>query len=215
MASNLFSSRVITLGTLIAIYLSTSDEMLPMMISNHIDILLLLKIIGFKVIVGITIGFIIDLIYKSKDEKTDKNISEMCHHDHCNCEHENIFISSIKHTLKIAFFILVVNLVLNAIIFMIGEDSLSKLLLNKNIFTYFISSLVGLIPNCCSSVIITELYLSKMITIGNLLSGLLTGSGVGILVLFRTNKNIKENISILSIIYIIGVVIGMIVDLVI
>ena len=213
MASNLFSNKVITMGTLIAIYLSTSDEMLPIMLSNKTDILLLLKIIGFKVIVGIIIGFIIDLIFKKKEEHTE--ISTMCEHEHCDCCKEGVFISSIKHTLKIALFILIVNLVLNITIYFIGEDNLSKLLLNKNLFTYFISSLIGLIPNCCASVIITELYLSKMITLGNLLSGLLTGSGVGILVLFRTNKNIKENISILSIIYIIGVIVGIIVDLII
>ena len=213
MASNLFSNKVITMGTLIAIYLSTSDEMLPIMLSNKTDILLLLKIIGFKVIVGIIIGFIIDLIFKKKEEHTE--ISTMCEHEHCDCCKEGVFISSIKHTLKIALFILIVNLVLNITIYFIGEDNLSKLLLNKNLFTYFISSLIGLIPNCCASVIITELYLSNMITLGNLLSGLLTGSGVGILVLFRTNKNIKENISILSIIYIIGVIVGIIVDLII
>ena len=213
MASNLFSNKVITMGTLIAIYLSTSDEMLPIMLSNKTDILLLLKIIGFKVIVGIIIGFIIDLIFRKKEEHTE--ISTMCEHEHCDCCKEGVFISSIKHTLKIALFILIVNLVLNITIYFIGEDNLSKLLLNKNLFTYFISSLIGLIPNCCASVIITELYLSNMITLGNLLSGLLTGSGVGILVLFRTNKNIKENISILSIIYIIGVIVGIIVDLII
>ena len=85
----------------------------------------------------------------------------------------------------------------------------------KNIFTYFLSSLIGLIPNCAGSVIITELYLSKLITLGTLFSGLLTGSGLGILLLFKTNKSIKENITILSLIYFIGVIIGIIVDLVV
>ena len=108
---------------------------------------------------------------------------------------------------------LIANLVIGFVIEKIGEDNLSKILLSKNILTYFACSLIGLIPNCASSVIMTELYLSKFITIGNLMSGLLTGSGLGILLLFRTNKNIKENIAILSIIYFIGVIIGIIVDL--
>ena len=213
MASNLFSNKVITMGTLIAIYLSTSDEMLPIMISEHANIIDLLMIIGFKVVVGIVCGFIIDLIFKKKEEHASENIHEMCCNDHCDCHDGGIFISSIKHSLKIGLFILIVNLLLNTIIFYVGEDNLSRILLNKNIFTYFLSSLVGLIPNCCGSVIITELYLSKMITIGTLLSGLFTGSGIGILVLFRTNKNIKENITILSLIYIIGVIVGIVVDL--
>lgn len=215
MASNLFSSRVITIGTLIAIFLSTSDEMLPIMISERVDILLLLKIIGFKILVGIIIGFIVDVIHKRKNEDLKENIHKLCEEGHCHCNEKGIFISSIKHTLEIAFFILIANILINIIIFKIGEENISNLLLNKNILTYFISSLVGLIPNCASSVIITKLYLSKLISIGQLLSGLLTGSGLGILLLFKTNKNIKENLSVLGIIYFVGVLIGIIVDIII
>lgn len=210
MASNLFSSRVITVGTLVAIFLSTSDEMLPIMLSEQTNILVLLKIIGFKLLIGIIVGIIVDLFYKRKEEKS--HISDICEHDHCHCE-EGVFLSSIKHTLKIGLFILIANLAINIIIYVIGEDTLKHLLLNKNIFKYFIASLIGLIPNCASSVILTEIYLSNLITIGTLLSGLLTGSGLGILLLFKTNKNLKENVTILSIIYFIGVIIGIIVDL--
>ena len=211
MAANLFSSRVITIGTLVAIFLSTSDEMLPIMISEQIDFLLVIKIIGFKILVGIVIGFIVDLFYKRKEAKQEK--LEICEHDHCHCE-ENIIFSSIIHTIKIGLFILIANLLINIIIFYVGEDSLKDLLLNKNIFTYFIASLIGLIPNCASSVILTELYLSNLITIGTLMAGLLTGSGLGLLLLFKTNKDIKENISVLSIIYIVGIVIGIIIDII-
>ena len=191
MAANLFSARVITMGTLIAVFLSTSDEMLPIMISEKVDILVLIKILGFKVIAGIIIGFIVS------------------------CNHDGIFISSIKHTLKIGLFILIANLLINVIIFKVGEENLSNLLLNGNIVTYFLSSLVGLIPNCAGSVVITELYLSNMISVGTMLAGLLTGSGIGILLLFRSNKNLKENLLILSIIYFVGVILGIIVDLII
>ena len=215
MASSLFSARVITIGTLIAVFLSTSDEMLPIMISEKVDLLLVLRIIGFKLIVGIIIGIIVDLIYKSKNSIKKEDISELCDHDHCECEHDGIFLSSIKHTIKIGLFILLANIIINIIIFKVGEDNVSNLLLHNNIITYFISSLIGLIPNCAGSVIITELYLSKLITIGTLMSGLLTGSGLGILLLFRTNKNMKENFIILSIIYFVGVFIGMLVDLIV
>ena len=213
MASELFSSRVITIGTIVAVYLSTSDEMLPIMLSENVNILLLLKIIGFKVIIGMIIGVIIDLIIKTKEESN--HIHDLCEEEHCKCEKDGIILSSIKHTLKIGLFILIANLLINIIIFKVGEDNISKILLNKNIFTYFLASLVGLIPNCASSVIMTELYLSKLITTGTLLSGLLTGSGIGILILFKTNKNLKENLLILSIIYFTGIIIGMLVDLII
>lgn len=210
MASNLFSSKVITMGTLIAIFLSTSDEMLPIMLSEQTNIGVLLSIVGFKVVVGIIIGFVIDFIFKKEEHN---NIEKMCEHEHCDCEHDGVFLSSIKHTFKIGLFILIANLSINLIINFIGEESLKNLLLNKNILTYFISSLIGLIPNCASSVILTELYLTNLITIGTLLSGLLTGSGLGILLLFKSNKNIKENVTILSIVYFTGVIIGFIVDL--
>ena len=218
MAASLFSSRVITMGTLITVFLSTSDEMLPIMISEKVSALLILKIIGFKVLVGIIVGFIIDLLYKSnKDNKyhEEDHIHELCEHDHCDCEHDGIFLASVKHTLKIGLFILIVNLLINLVVFKVGEDKLGNLLLHKNILTYFVSSLIGLIPNCAGSVIITELYLAKLISVGTLLSGLLTGSGIGILLLFRTNKNLKENLSTLGIIYGVGVLVGILVDLVI
>ena len=214
MAANLFSARVITIGTLIAVFLSTSDEMLPIMISEKVDVLVLAKILGFKVFVGIVIGFIVDLIYRRELNKKEE-ISNICEHDHCDCDHDGIILSSIKHTLKIGLFILIANLLINIIIFKVGEDNVSNLLLHGNIITYFLSSLVGLIPNCAGSVIITELYLANMITVGTMLAGLLTGSGLGILLLFRTNKDLKENLTILSIIYFVGVIIGLTVDLII
>ena len=206
MAANLFSARV---------FLSTSDEMLPIMLSEKVDIMILLKIIVFKIAIGIVIGFIIDLLYRKSNDSKDIKIKDVCEHEHCNCEKHSIIVSSLIHTLKIGLFILIVNLFINIVIYKIGEDNLSNLLLHKNILSYFLSSLIGLIPNCAGSVIITELYLSKLISIGTLLAGLLTGSGLGILLLFKTNKNLKENISVAVIIYFVGVIIGIIVDLII
>ena len=213
MAANLFSNRVITIGTVIAIFLATSDEMLPIMLSEKTAILTILKIVGFKVLIGILVGVLIDIIYKAKKENNKEHIHEMCEDDNCHCDEDGILLSSIKHTLKISLFVLIANILIDIIIYLMGEDKLSNLLINNNIITYFISSLIGLVPNCASSVIITELYLSNLITIGTLLSGLLTGSGLGILLLFKTNKSMKENITILSIIYIVGVIVGILVDI--
>lgn len=213
MAANLFSSKIITLGTLLAVFLSTSDEMLPIMLSEKVAILDLLRIIGFKILVGMMIGFLVDRIYKPKKEQY--HIHDLCEEEHCDCEEDGIFLSSIKHTLKIGLFILIANLFINIVIDKIGEDTLKRLLLGKNIIQYFIASLIGLIPNCASSVVMTELYLSHLISVGTLLSGLLTGSGLGILLLFKVNHNLKENVMILSSLYLIGVVIGLVVDIII
>ncbi len=209
MAASLFSSRVITIGTVISVFLATSDEMLPIMIGEQVDFLIILKIIGFKVLIGMFVGFLIDFFYQKKEKQ---DIHHLCEKDHCECEEDGIFLSSVKHTIRIAFFILIANLLINGLIYFIGEETLSQILLKKNIITHFIASLFGLIPNCASSVIMTELYLSNMISIGTLLSGLLTGSGLGILVLFKSNENLKENLSILSIIYGVGVLVGILVD---
>ena len=213
MASNLFSSKVITLGTLVAVFLSTSDEMIPVMLGEKMDFTLMLKIVLFKVLVGITTGYIIDFIYRRKTIKPVEGIHHLCEEEHCSCKKNGIIFSSIMHTIKTGLFVLIANLLINFLIFKIGEDNLSKILLSKNIWTYFACSLLGLIPNCAPSVIMTELYLSNFITIGNLIGGLLTGSGLGILILFKSNKNLKENISVLSIIYVIGVLVGILVDL--
>ncbi len=215
MASNLFSRRVITIGTLIAIYLSTSDEMLPIMISQKVPFIEIIKIIGIKVLIGIIVGYIIDLItIKSKTIKTTE-IEKMCDEEHCHCDKDGIFKSSIKHTINISFFILLVNVGIGLIIYFIGEDALTNFMSQGNLLSYFIASLIGLIPNCAASVIITQVYLLKLISFGTLLSGLLTGSGIGILLLFKINKNLKENIKVLCIIYFVGVIAGIIADLLI
>ena len=212
MAASLFSSKIITMGTLISVFLATSDEMLPIMISEKIQILEILKIIGFKIIVALIVGILIDLLFQTKQPRED--IHHLCEKDHCDCDHDGIFLSSIKHTIKIVLFILIANVGINLIIHWVGEETLKNLLLNNNIITYFIASLIGLIPNCASSVIMTELYISSFISLGTLLSGLLTGSGLGILILLKSNDNPKENIKIISIIYFVGVIVGLLVDII-
>lgn len=207
LASNLYAARVITLGTLFAIYLSTSDEMLPIMLSNKTDISIIIKILLIKFILGITFGIIIDLIHRTKK---DNNIKHLCEEDHCHCE-ESILKSSIIHTLKISLFILIINLLLNTII---DKELITNFVNNNKILAPILTSIIGLIPNCASSVIITELYLDKVITLGTCMSGLLAGSGVGILVLFKQNKNLKENIIILLLLILIASSCGIIFNII-
>lgn len=212
MAANLFTSKVITMGTLIAIFLSTSDEMLPILIGENISLVIILKVVGLKIIIGIIIGLLVDIIFKSKVD--NNSISEMCDEEHCRCKN-GIIISSIIHTLKTIIFILIANLLINIVLLYIGEENLSGLLNGNNLLVYFIASLIGLIPNCAASIILTKVYVSGIVPIGVAFSGLLTGSGIGILLLFKNNKSMKENLTILSIIYFVGVIIGLIIDLII
>lgn len=211
-ATNLYAARVISIGTLIAIYLSTSDEMLPILISEKASLSLILSILGLKILIGMICGFAIDFILR-KDEKRKDSIHEICEHDHCDCEH-GIIKSSIFHTLSIILFILVASFILNILIYLIGEDNIGKIFLKGSLFGPFISSLIGLIPNCAASVVITELYLSNAINFSSMIAGLLTGAGVGLLILFKENNNLKENLQILFIIYGIGAISGVIIELI-
>ena len=206
-ATNLYAGRVITLGTLFAVYLSTSDEMLPILLSEGVAGPLILKILGIKILIGILAGIVIDLIasrfHKNKEE--ENKIESICEHDHCHCE-ESIWKSAIKHTISVFAFILLISLVLNIAIEYIGEDNLARLVSGKPIVTALIACAIGLIPNCASSVILTELYLSNVLTLAIMIGGLLVNAGVGLLVLFKVNHNLKENIKIVLGLYAIGVI---------
>ena len=209
-ATNFYATRIITLGTLISIYLSTSDEMLPLLISEGVDIKLIIKVLGIKILIGMISGFIIDLIFRKKEKN---HIHDFCEEEHCNCKN-GVLISTINHTLNITLFIIIISFILNTIIYYVGEDTLGNLIFRKKVLGPILSSLIGLIPNCASSVVITQLYLENVISFGAMMSGLLTGSGVAILVLFKVNKNLKENLKILGLVYIIGVISGIIIELI-
>ena len=208
-ATNLYAGRVITIGTLFAVYLSTSDEMLPILLSEGVSGTLILKILGIKILIGMIFGVIIDLVLNKfyKNKKEENKIESICEHDHCHCE-EGIWKSAIKHTISIFIFIIIISLLLNIIIEVIGEDTLAGLVSDNLILSSFISALIGLIPNCASSVILTQLYLSNVLSLGAMIGGLLVNAGVGLIILFKVNHNQKENISILSGLYVIGVISG-------
>lgn len=212
MATNLYITRIITLGTLISIYLSTSDEMLIIMISEKVPIILIIKILIIKIFFGILYGIIIDIIL-SKKKQDNKTNYELCDKDNCNCNH-SIILSAIKHTLHITLFIFIITLIINTIFTLLGEKYLSKILLTNNILSPLITSLIGLIPNCAASVILTELYLNKAISLGALIGGLLTSSGSSLLVLLKNNKNKKENITIILLLYSLGAISGIIIELI-
>ena len=212
-ATNLYATRVISLGTLIAIYLSTSDEMLPILLSENASIVVIFKFIFIKIIVGIIFGFIIDFILR-KRKVEDVNIKILCEDEHCHCYEHSILKSAIKHTLNIAFFIFIISFILNIAFSYLGEELISRIFMKNSILGPFLASLIGIIPNCGASVVLTELYLNNTISFASSIAGLLSSSGVGILLLFKVNKNIKENIFILLTIYFIGVFTGLIINII-
>lgn len=215
-ASNLYAGRIITLGTLLSIYLSTSDEMLPIFISEQVPVLTILRILGIKILIGMAAGFMIDMLVRKKHgsgaEHEHLKIEEMCDHQHCHCGEGKIWKSALSHTLQILLFIIIVSFALNLLIEIIGEDSLSAVLSGKPVIGCMLAGIIGLIPNCAASVILTQLYLEGMLSAGSMTAGLLVGAGVGLLVLFKVNENIKENIKITVLLYVIGVVSGMIIE---
>jgi len=206
-SSTFYSAKVITLGTLFAIYLSTSDEMLPILIANKTDVSVILKILFTKFILGLFFGILVDVIHKTK---LNNDINDICDGERCHCN-DGIIKSSIIHTLKTISFIFIVNLLLNIII---DKEVLTNFINDNKILSPIISSIIGLIPNCASSVVITELYLENIIPFGSCISGLLSGSGLGLLMLFKQNKNLKENIIILLTLIIFSSICGIILNII-
>ena len=215
-ASNLYAGRIITLGTLFAIFLSTSDEMLPILISEQVPTGTIVKILATKALIGILAGFVVDLFIRKghREKEEELRIEHMCDHEHCHCEEGKIFRSALSHTVQIFLFILLISVGLNLVIEMAGEEALASVLSSSKFFGPLLAGLVGLIPNCAASVVITQLYLSGVLGAGAMMAGLLVGSGVGLLVLFRVNDDLKENLKITGMLYAIGVVVGIVIEMV-
>lgn len=213
-ASSLYAGRVITVGTLLAVFLSTSDEMLPIFISAAVPASTVIKILATKAVIAILSGFIAEFVYVSlfKKKEKDMDIHVVCEEEHCSCE-DGVLKSAIRHTLKIFFYILIITFILTLIIEVIGEDKLAVVFQNIPVAGEMIAALVGLIPNCASSVVITELYLSGVIGAGAMMSGLLVNAGVGLLVLYRLNRNWKQNAGIVAALYGFGVFWGVVIEM--
>lgn len=218
-AATLFSTGSVTVGTMLAVFFATSDEMLPIMLSSITDqsirIGQIVLIVLAKAGIGILLGYVADALLV-KFVRSQKDIHSFCEREHCSCDEEegSPFVSALKHTLKIAVMLITVNVALNLILGVIGVEHLSGTVLKKPVAGELILALFGLIPNCSVSVVITEAYLSGVIGLGGLFAGLLSNSGIGLLVLFRTNKNLKENVVITLTLFMLGALAGMAVTLV-
>lgn len=214
LATNLYVTRIISLGTLISIYLTTSDEMLPILLGEQVSWKIILMILGIKFVVGLICGYGIDFILRNKN-KVRVNY-DICSDEHCGCNHgHSILKSSLIHTFKTFIFLIIITFVINIAFEYVGSPILAKIFLKDSFLGPFVTSLIGLIPTCGASIMITELYLNGAISLASAMAGLLTGSGVAILVLFKSNKNLKENLMILGIVYGLGVFFGIIIQLLI
>ena len=217
-AASFYSGGVITLGTLLAIFLSTSDEMLPMFISQKVPGITIFKILGAKALIGVLAGFFVDfgLSKIGKSHVVQKHIHDLCEQEHCHCEEEeaSIWKSALVHTLKVFGFIFIVSVLLNLLMECGGEEALEWFANNHSLLAAVLTGAVGLVPNCAASVIITPLYLKELISAGAMMAGLLVGAGVGVLVLFRTNRPVQQNVKIVGMLYVLGVTAGLLIDLI-
>ncbi|MDO4459409.1 MAG: putative manganese transporter [Clostridia bacterium] len=206
-AANFFTERDITPGTLIAVFIATSDEAIPVLIAHPEMASSLWKLILIKVVFAIVAGFITDICFR-KAFSVKKNAKL---HDDCEKEQtgNSILHNAIKHSAQIFVFIFIVNVILCLMFYYIGEDSIAKLFMSESIFQPFLTALIGFIPNCAASVVLTELFVNGSISLGSLVAGLSTGAGLGLAVLFKTNKSMKENFTVMGILYVLAALVGL------
>lgn len=213
-AANLFAGRIITVGTLVAVFLSTSDEMLPILLSGRVPLGTVGLVLLYKTCVAIVVGMAVDFVIRlTKREQEKINIDVICDEDNCHCE-RGIWYSALHHTATISLFIFITTVAINTLIFFVGEENLGSALFNMPFVSHLIAAIVGLIPNCAVSVGLTTLCTKGIITAGTMMAGLFSGAGVGLLILMKINKRLKENLMIVGIILASGVVFGMIADLI-
>lgn len=238
-AATLWAGRVITLGTLFAVFLSTSDEMLPIFLAEQVDPMTILKIMGVKLMIGMIIGFVVDAAVRlARRDREKLRIHELCERDHCHCngecdaceqnpelaydyqhdeehehhhEHGSILRSALKHTAQVTVFIFLITLVLDGALEVVGEDAIGAFLGSNPVLSVFGAALVGLIPNCAASVVIAQLYVDGALGAGAMMAGLLVSAGVGLLVLFRTNRQVRQNLIVLAGLWATGVFWGLVI----
>ena len=213
-ASGFFSGGVITYGTLIAVFLSTSDEMIPILIAGNIPWTTVLFMVIYKTVCGIVIGLMIDFIIRLTGKgRSGIDIDEMCEVDNCHCE-KGIFYSAFRHTLTISLFVLIVTVGIGSIVYFVGEDTIGSALAGIPGVSHLLSAVVGLIPSCAVSVALATLAGEKIISLGVMLAGLFSGAGVGLLVLIRTHRRRKTVLVTAAILVAVGTVLGLLADLI-
>ena len=209
-AANLFAARVISGGTLVAVFLATSDEMLPILISSSAPALLLFKTVAIKLVVGAAAGMAFNLLW-AKQNRAAIDVESLCKNEDCRCE-DGIVVSALRHAVRITLFIAVISAGLNLLVQWLGLAYLAEHIFRRPLWSQMAAATLGLLPNCSASVIVTQLYLEKALSLGALMAGTLSGAGVGMLVLFRVNRNWRQNLQIVLVVYAVSVAAGLLVD---
>lgn len=214
MSANLYAGGVITLGTLISVFLSTSDEAVILLVAEPGRRLEIFRLLLTKVALAIVAGYVIDIISRRRSWKTPGKISDLCDHEHCGChDHKGVFVPTLIHTAKVFGFLLLFTILLNFAVAFLGDERLSHILLTDSVFQPFLAALVGFIPNCAASVLLTQLYLEGAISFGSVIAGLCTSAGAGLLVLFRENRHVRDNLKIIALLYVCAVIPGVLLQL--
>ena len=219
-AARLYSARLLSLGTLLAVFLSTSDEMLPILLAGGIKPLTILALVGTKCLFGLAVGFLVDLLIRPKAPATDATIPDdgtSCPCGCCGSEGKvgwvSLLFGALRHTLVISFYLFLTMLAFALAVSAVGEGRLAELLSSAGILGVFLSALVGLIPNCAVSVVLSELWMVGAISTGSLLAGLAVGAGVGVLILFRINRPLFDTLRAIAVLLVSGILLGLLLDL--
>ncbi len=205
-AANFYLTRVITFGTLIAIYLASSDEMLPLMISQGISGKIIAQIVVFKIIFSVFIGFLIDFYHHR--QKQSLTFKDLCNQANCHCRENTVLKSTLIHTLQLTVFVFCICFLFNAVFHFVPFERMALLFASHETSAVFIAALVGLIPNCGVSIALTQLYIQGVLSVSPLIAGLLSGGGIGLIVLYKLKPDVKELIKIGGILFICGVIGG-------
>lgn len=208
-AANLYSGGIITLGTLLAVFLSTSDEAILILLAHPEQTSVILPLLLAKIGIAIIAGYACNAIFRNRISG-EKHIETLCEHSHCGChDHQGILRPALSHTVQLFVYIFVFTAVLNLVIESFGLETVAALLLEGSLLQPLLAALIGFIPNCAASVILTELYLSQTLSFASVVAGLCTNAGVGLIVLFRVNKNTRENLKIVGLLYLIAAIAGL------
>lgn len=216
MAANLYDKGLIRTGTLLAVLIATSDEAFIILLSSGTAAAAIMPLVVIKLLVGVGVGYLVNFIYSA--EKLAEGDVEEIHAYSCGREHDGkselkiYLIGPLLHSLKIALYLLIVNLVFGFVIDAVGEETIASAMIGGVYFQPFITALIGLIPNCASSVIITGAYINNAITFGSCVAGLCANAGLGLVVLYKNTKKIKRNIVFTIVLYIISAAAGLVVN---
>ena len=209
-AANLFAAKVISLGTLMAVFLTTSDELLPILLSNSVPLATIAKIIGIKFVIGLFFGYLCMFFTQNKQQAID--IESLCEKEDCHCAGNGIVRPALYHAVKITIFVWLISLIINLIWQVAGNNWQHNTLLQHQIFGPLIAGIIGLLPNCSVSVALSQMWVEGVMNLGALIAGLSSGAGMGLLVLFRVNANRRENIKITAMLYSFAVIAGIVAD---